>query len=162
MKRSIVDFHEDADSQWVAELACGHQRHTRHNPPFSERPWVLTSEGRQSQIGSELDCTQCDRMEIPQGYEPYRQSPEFDEKTVPEALLHRHSTKPGIWARIHVLHGSLDYYLHAPFNTVHRLTPHSPGVVLPGVEHHIEVKHAVSFFLEFFRPVGGRGPRRQS
>ena len=152
MKRAIVAFHEDASSEWVAELACGHRRHTRHNPPLSERSWVLTPEGRQSQIGTELECGACDRREIPSGYEPYRRTPVFDENTVPEALLRQHSTKRGIWARIHVTRGSLEYYVHAPFDSVEQLSPLSPGIVIPEVEHHVATRGPVSFFVEFLRP----------
>src|SRR5262245_10504508 len=137
MNRTIVAFHEDANSEWVADLACGHSRHIRHNPPFRDRPWVLTPEGRQSQIGIEIDCVGCDQRTIPAGYEPYRRTPLFDETSVPEALLRDHSTKRGIWARIRVTQGSLDYYTQAPFNSHERLTPLSSGVVVPEVAHHV-------------------------
>jgi tellurite methyltransferase len=155
MNRPIVALHQDADSHWVAELSCGHQRHVRHDPPLSERPWVLTPEGRQSHIGSELDCVRCDRREIPSGYEPYRRTSLFDERSVPGALLDHHSTKRGVWARIHVTGGSLDYHLHAPFDSRERLTPLAPGVVLPEVEHHLELSGPVSFFVEFWRAARG-------
>lgn len=152
MNRPIVAFHEDTEFEWIAELACGHRRHTRHAPPFSERSWVLTPEGRESRIGTDLDCVRCDRSEIPLGYEPYRRTPDFDENSVPEALLRCHATKRGVWARIHITRGSIDYYVHAPFSRRKRLTPTSPGVVLPEVEHHIAPSGEVSFFVEFWRP----------
>jgi hypothetical protein len=60
MKRSIVGFHQDAEHHWVAELECGHFQHTRHDPPWMNRPWVMTSEGRTSVIGYQLPCKQCD------------------------------------------------------------------------------------------------------
>jgi hypothetical protein len=44
----------------VAELQCGHGQHVRHKPPWTERPWVKTAEGRGGWIGSELDCPQCE------------------------------------------------------------------------------------------------------
>ena len=152
MNRAIVTFHQDAESHWVAELACGHRRHVRHVPPLSDRPWVLSAEGRHSMIGSALECAPCDRREIPAGYEPYRRTPVFDEHTVPEALLRDHSTTRGVWARIHVTRGALDYYLHAPFESHERLTPAQPGIVLPEVEHHVGTSGPVSFFVEFLRP----------
>jgi tellurite methyltransferase len=152
MNRPIVAFHKDCDSQWVAELACGHRRHTRHNPPLSERPWVLTSEGRQSQIGAEIECVQCDRRAMPPGYAPYRRTALFDEKTLPEALRRDHATKSGVWARIEVTRGSIDYFLHAPFHSCERLTPQSPGVVPPEVRHHLAASGPVSLFVEFWRP----------
>jgi len=60
MKRRIVGFHTDDEGQWVAELDGGHEQHVRHSPPFVERPWVVTKEGRESRIGEELDCAKCD------------------------------------------------------------------------------------------------------
>jgi tellurite resistance-related uncharacterized protein len=154
MNRAIIAFHQDEKAEWVAELACGHRHHMRHNPPLSDRPWVMTSEGRRSQIGIEIDCGECDRRAIPAGHEPYRRTPVFDEHTVPEALLRNHSTKRGIWARIQVTRGSIDYYVHAPFNSHERLTPTSMGVVLPEVEHHVATTGPVSFFVEFLRQGG--------
>ena len=42
MKRAITGFHQDDEGHWVADLVCGHTQHVRHNPPLSNRPWVLT------------------------------------------------------------------------------------------------------------------------
>jgi tellurite methyltransferase len=154
MKRPIVAFHQDSEAQWVAELACGHRQHTRHAPPLSERVWVLTPEGRQARIGAELDCAPCDRKAIPSGYEPYRRTPVFDEGSIPPALLRHHATKPGIWGRIHVIHGSVDYLMHEPFDSTERLTADCPGVVVPEVDHRLEVSGPVSLFVEFWRPAG--------
>ena len=41
-------------------LACGHNQHTRHNPPWTERPWVITVEGREAMLGHLLNCKKCD------------------------------------------------------------------------------------------------------
>ena len=59
MKRRIVGFHQDAEAHWVAELECGHNQHVRHNPPWTNRPWVMTSEGRLSKLGYMLSCKKC-------------------------------------------------------------------------------------------------------
>jgi hypothetical protein len=47
----------------VAELECGHAQHVRHTPPWQVRPWVLTSAGRRSRIGTRLSCRRCDDAE---------------------------------------------------------------------------------------------------
>jgi len=44
----------------VAELACGHFQHVRHVPPWIERAWVTTREGRQAALGRLLHCRKCD------------------------------------------------------------------------------------------------------
>jgi hypothetical protein len=60
MTQKIVGFHLDEHGAWVADLACGHGQHVRHQPPMSVRPWVLTDEGRRSRLGSELNCLRCE------------------------------------------------------------------------------------------------------
>jgi hypothetical protein len=60
MKRRISGYHLDPESHWVAELECGHGQHVRHDPPWTQRPWVTTAEGRLAQIGQFLDCKLCD------------------------------------------------------------------------------------------------------
>ena len=57
--RRIVGFHQDAEGHWVADLACGHAQHVRHDPPWQTRPWVLTAAGRQEFVGRELGCPLC-------------------------------------------------------------------------------------------------------
>ncbi len=59
MNSAISGFHQDEIGDWVAELACGHNQHVRHNPPWISRPRVTTPEGRQSLIGHELPCKKC-------------------------------------------------------------------------------------------------------
>lgn len=59
MKRRIVGFHQDEVGDWVAELECGHGQHVRHEPPWQVRPWVTTAEGRNSRLGTTLDCRLC-------------------------------------------------------------------------------------------------------
>jgi hypothetical protein len=60
MNRAITGFHLDTHNDWVAELACGHFQHVRHNPPWIQRPWVVTEEGRASMLGVLLDCKKCE------------------------------------------------------------------------------------------------------
>ncbi|WP_448214248.1 DUF3565 domain-containing protein [Colwellia sp. MEBiC06753] len=42
MKQAIVGYHQDEEQHWVARLACGHNQHVRHDPPWIQRPWVIT------------------------------------------------------------------------------------------------------------------------
>jgi len=68
--RKITRFHQDEHGDWVADLACGHGQHIRHNPPFTVRPWVTTQEGRAEHLGRELDCKKCDESGVPKTGEP--------------------------------------------------------------------------------------------
>ena len=57
--RRITGFHQDEESHWVADLACGHTQHVRHDPPWQSRPWVITPEGRHGFLGVVLRCLLC-------------------------------------------------------------------------------------------------------
>jgi hypothetical protein len=60
MNQPIGGYHRDDANDWVAELACGHFQHVRHNPPWVNRPWVESQIGRDSMLGQELNCKKCD------------------------------------------------------------------------------------------------------
>ena len=60
MKQSITGYHKDEENDWVAELLCDHYQHVRNTPPFINRPWVITQEGRCLMLGYELNCKKCD------------------------------------------------------------------------------------------------------
>jgi hypothetical protein len=71
MQRAIAGFHQDEQGHWVADLACGHTRHLRHDPPWQNRPWVLDEQGRAQFLGTALDCKTCDEAVVgPEGFEP--------------------------------------------------------------------------------------------
>jgi hypothetical protein len=59
----MVGFHQDEEGHWVAELACGHTQHVRHDPPWQNRPWVLQADTRATHVGDCLRCLRCERQE---------------------------------------------------------------------------------------------------
>jgi hypothetical protein len=65
VQRRIIGFHQDEEQHWVADLECGHGQHVRHDPPWQNRPWVLTEETRRPFLGVVLNCVKCD-AEAPQ------------------------------------------------------------------------------------------------
>jgi len=60
MKQAIIGYHKDHEGDWVAQLQCGHFQHVRHNPPFINRPWVITKAGQDAMLGYLLNCKKCD------------------------------------------------------------------------------------------------------
>ena len=60
MKQPIVGYHLDDEAHWVAQLGCGHNQHVRHNPPWQNRAWVTSAEGRARRLGNALECRKCD------------------------------------------------------------------------------------------------------
>ena len=63
MRQAIIAFHTDHENHWVAQLECGHFQHVRHNPPWINRLWVTTHEGREEMLGYQLNCVKCDNGE---------------------------------------------------------------------------------------------------
>jgi tellurite resistance-related uncharacterized protein len=88
---------------------------------------------------------------LPRDATPYHRTPEFSESTLPDALRRRHTTKPGVWARIRVIEGTLRYRILAPQTREHVLTPGRPGIVEPEVPHEVEPIGRVRFYVEFLR-----------
>lgn len=151
MDRPIVGFHLDEEQDWVADLDCGHGQHVRHQPPFFERPWVMSEAGREEKLGSFLNCLRCDSFEIPDGYEQYKQTPVFNNQTLPRGLRASHTTKKGVWAQIHMKKGSLTYVVEEPLRCEFDLTPDQPGIVVPQVPHYLQLEEDMEVSVSFWR-----------
>lgn len=100
MQQAIVGYHRDEEDHWVAELACGHFQHVRHQPPWVERPWVLTPAGRRSRLGVKLECVKCERGEpkdtpwVPSVAEPLSLGPEQQPEDQPDQREHQQHDDP--------------------------------------------------------------------
>lgn len=98
--------------------------------------------------------------------EPYKRTPSFTETSVPQGLLSDHSTKEGVWGRIHVEEGTLLYQVtDSRRESLHMmLTPRSDeGVIEPTILHRVEPIGAVRFYVEFLRETQGpEGPTASS
>lgn len=150
MERAIVGYHRDEENHWVAELECFHNQHVRHQPPFFNRPWTETGEGRESMLGERLNCVRCDALEWPQDLELVRKTPEFTEESFPAGLKKDHSTKSGTWGKIIILEGRMRYVCQAPVAQEFELDAQTPGVIPPELPHHVEPLGKVRFRVEFY------------
>ena len=159
MLRPIEGFSKDEAGDWVATLSCGHGQHTRHQPPFFNRPWVETEKGRNEKLGTQLDCIRCDQLEMPEGFEAYRRTPVFHGESIPAGLRKAHRTKKGVWAMIRCASGQLKYVIEEPIQKTFMLDSQNPGVVVPEVPHWIEPLDDVEVYVEFFKkPVHAGSP----
>ena len=104
-------------------------------------------------LAAELECPLCDRMEWPEGLISHRRTKVMDEESVPAGLLRAHSTKRGVWAKIHVLEGALEYRIEDPVNACFTLTKGQVGIIVPEVRHRVAPGRTVKFFVEFWRAV---------
>jgi len=78
----------------------------------------------------------------------YRRTPDFTEATVPAGLLRSHSTKAGVWAKLHVLEGRL-LFRDLVDHTETLLDPGIYPLIHPQALHEVAPQGAVRFFVEF-------------
>lgn len=94
----------------------------------------------------------------PEGLVAYKRTAEFTGQTCPKALQQPHSTKAGVWARLHVVEGSIRFRDLVSGAEQH-LGEGAHPVIFPQRLHEVELTGDVRFFVEFHalqRP--GSGP----
>lgn len=87
---------------------------------------------------------------LPENVIPYKQTPEFTEITVPNGLLKSHQTKEGVWGKIVILEGQLQYKIIETEEII-LLDVNNYGVVEPTVLHEVKPLGKVRFHVEFCR-----------
>ena len=147
----MLGFVCDEDGDWVAELDCGHRRHVRHRPPLVSHPWVLSEEGRTAHLGEAIECERCTQRIWPEALVAYKETNEFDERSVPKGLLGDHSTRSGVWGRLEVSRGELALVFDPPIAA--RVVVQASGwaAIPPQATHHVELMGPVRFRVRFFR-----------
>ena len=85
--RRIVGFHRDAEAHWVAELACGHTQHVRHEPPLRSHPWVRDADARARRVGTELWCARCAADDAAHASERAPQDPDAADHPPPPSRM---------------------------------------------------------------------------
>lgn len=78
----------------------------------------------------------------------YKRTPEFTETSVPAGLLRSHSTKAGVWAKLHVLSGRL-LFRDLVLGTEKELPPGVHALIHPQARHEVAPLGPVRFFVEF-------------
>ena len=149
MIRSIVGFHQDHAGDWVAHLDCLHRQHVRHAPPFRDRPWVTTEEGRAEHVGAALDCPLCDRAELPDGLEVVRTAGPFDEATLPAGLQRHHRVAAATWGRLRVLDGAVGFGMETNPPIERRIDAGDEQAIPPQVPHAVEVVGPMRMVVDF-------------
>jgi len=154
--RAIEGFHADDEGHWVSELSCLHGQHVRHQPPFRDRAWVLTEDGRAAHLGAELDCPLCDRAELPDGLVLARVAGPFDAGSVPAGLRRDHRVAARTWGRLRVASGTLGFTMATRPPVERTVGAGEEQAIPPDLAHAVHVTGPVTFTVEFLvRPVAG-------
>ena len=149
MIRVILGFHQDETGEWVAELSCLHNQHVRHRPPFQDRLWVTTAAGRSASIGTEIDCSPCDRAEPPEGLRWARTVGPFDAESLPPGLQTSHVVAERTWGFLRVIEGSVLFWMEANPPLTVCLCAGDGQSLPPGVPHALTVDGPVVLAVDF-------------
>jgi tellurite resistance-related uncharacterized protein len=88
---------------------------------------------------------------LPDGVTKYSETPVFTEETVPEKVTNNHSTKAGVWGKLCVLEGSVDYIILGPPEDIKRVEAGDFAVIEPTVIHRALPVGTAKFKVEFYR-----------
>jgi len=88
---------------------------------------------------------------LPADVSKYSESPVFTDTSVPEKLTRVHKTKPGVWGKLVILSGALDFIVPGPPRLTETLSARSHGVIRPAEPHHVNITGPVTFKIEFYR-----------
>ncbi len=89
--------------------------------------------------------------QLPEHAEKYAESPEFTTKTVPDSLTTSHDTKPGVWGKLIVIEGALDFIIEGPPEQTIRLEANAHTVIEPQQVHRVRLDRYTRFLIEFYR-----------
>jgi tellurite methyltransferase len=150
MIRTITGFHTDDAGDWVAELSCLHGQHVRHRPPFFDRAWTQTPEGRESKLGADLDCPLCDRAELPEGLSLARTAGPFDESSLPAGLRRTHRVADATWGVLRVVEGVVGIAIETDPRIERMVHAGEQQPIPPAVPHLLTVERAFVVAVDFY------------
>jgi hypothetical protein len=155
VERAIDGFHEDENGEWVADLSCLHRQHVRHQPPFRDRPWVLTEEGRADHIGAPIECPLCDRTELPDGLALARTAGPFTADSLPAGLRRDHQVADGTWGVVRIVTGGANISLDTTPPIDRDLSAGDAQPIPPGVIHRVRLTGPVLLAVDFLTRTPG-------
>ena len=65
--------------------------------------------------------------------------------------MHDHNTKKGVWGKINIIEGRLDYTIVGGDGITYPLSPDNPGTVEPEIKHFVKSVGKVKFYVEFYK-----------
>lgn len=81
----------------------------------------------------------------------YAETQKFNEKTVPAKLTTEHDTKAGVWGKLTVYEGCLDYVLAEAPSAAQTIRAGEFAIIEPQVKHWVAVSEPVLFQVEFYK-----------
>lgn len=89
-------------------------------------------------------------IELPADVHLVRTTPEFDHESIPAGLLRSHVVAPGVWGRVLVRSGSIDFAFED--SPRRHLEAGDSQVIPPQRVHQLTVTGSVTLVVEFHSP----------
>lgn len=151
MEKKIVGFHVDDQGDWVADLECGHGQHVRHNPPWTNRPWVLEQQERERFLGEVLDCLKCNMPMIPVNAVQFDCSEIYDQAMLIAQYSGVKTNDAGIWIKLVISEGELIYQQVSGETKGYVIDSDFAAVIAPGERFALRTKGHVLCQFYYFR-----------
>ena len=88
---------------------------------------------------------------MPDGVHKYSETPLFSEQTVPEKITSKHDLKAGVWGKLCVIAGSIEYHAPGEPVQVHAVNTGEHVIIEPRQVHFVRPIGPVQFKVEFYR-----------
>jgi tellurite resistance-related uncharacterized protein len=88
---------------------------------------------------------------LPDDVRKYSETPVFNEQTVPDNLTSEHNLKAGVWGKLCVIAGHLDYHVPGAPDQKHAIETGEHVVIEPRQVHFVRPIGDVRFKVEFYR-----------
>lgn len=96
---------------------------------------------------------------LPPNLDHVRTTPVFDERSVPAGLLAAHRAGAGVWGRLVVHSGALEFTFEDDTDSTRHVAAGATVVIPPGRLHHLSLDGPVTFAVEFHRERPDEPPR---
>ena len=88
--------------------------------------------------------------ELPDGLPAYNKTQTYTDKTTPGMMKNDHQTRIGVWGKIIVLKGQVNYLIPADNEEI-MLEPGLDGIIEPTTLHKVDPQPGSKFYIEFHR-----------
>lgn len=90
------------------------------------------------------------KRDMPGGLQHTRTTPEFTHESTPEGLRRAHRIATGVWGRLHVREGHVDFIFEDDTNTPIAVMAGEHVDIPPDTPHHVVTRPGCRFAVEFY------------
>jgi tellurite resistance-related uncharacterized protein len=87
---------------------------------------------------------------LPDNVQVYKKTANFTEITVPPAILNRHNTKAGVWGRLVIVSGQVEF-VDLESGALISATPQRSVNIVPEAWHCLRFNGPCEFYVEFLK-----------